>query len=1265
MHFLRYTILVLTGVLFSFLLKGQGPVTINIGSGSGSVGDIVCVDFTGVDFENAVAMEWFNRWDPSVLRLESVDVTNSALNTNSSSITVGSNFNTMEGTENFGKVTWIDNGAVGITIADNALIYTLCFELIGEPCESSFVTIADGDNPVLFQVGIGNDETTEIDVNINPGVINILPDGFTTSTSFCGSEPGNPTGSITFATGGGQQPYSWNIIGPGGFMADNLPGEELGDCESETIMDLEAGTYTITFTDANGEVRMEIVEIVSNSDFPFLVELIGNDPTCFDRLNGSIEIDQVIGGEEPYTFMWSNFQSSPDMIEDLDKGTYSVTVTDDNGCTTSAVTSIDVDTVRANINIISNPSCDGGNNGVVSIFAEGGTPGPNGRYVFDIEGIDTTTFNGGSFSQLADNPWTQNNYPEGCFQAVVEDDLGCESDPVEFCLEEGQFASLLIVTNDVTCFGDCDGTVFIDLPPGSNFVFLVTDEDGNTIPGANSNTQYNTDDLCPGLYDVNIRDLGAGCEKDTFFMILEPDLLQIAVVDSMGPGCGGNEGFIDLQVSGGNSGGFTINWNDGFMSLDRENLSGGNYGVTVTDMNECADSLSFSFTNGGTTGLEAVVCQSLFCASQDDASICASVTAMGSFTFSWENEDGTSLGDGEQIDNVGPGTYIVTATDGMCTSIDTVVVDPGINPAVDIVFTTPMCPTSNDGSLSASLVEGASPGMFEWTMPPSTTVVSSGQVVFGMAGDYNLMITDANGCTADTLVSLLPPTDSIEVNFNNIQAVECFNECNGSANLIITGGPAGLGDYTVFANGSPVAVQGGSITIDNLCAGENIIFVTDGLCGTGDLIVTIPDAEQIMIDIDNSIILPPSCNDTNDGRIEIEIIGGNDASFDIFWIDEGVMGNVLTDLVGGEYVAQITDANGCVVNDTVNLEAVDPLLASVNPFSTIDVTCATLMNGRINIDVTGGNPGPLDFNWDPLVSVSGSATDLSEGIYNVTVTDLNGCSVTLQHELMGADPIIAVVDAPASPDCFGGTTNIGISSVSGGIGNDFTFTINNGPRISVDTFLTVFAGPYLINVFDSTGCGVDTMINITQPSEIIVDAGPDITIDLGETSDPNSIFIVSEENIDSIIWTPMTNIECNTPDCQVVTFSGGATQEYTVTVIDENGCTDSDDILVSVDLARNVFTPNIFSPNNDNRNDLFQLVVGNGVQNVDFFRVYDRYGNLMYEDENYVPDGSLTRGWDGLFNNQEVETGVYVYIATVRFIDGEVIQFRGDVTLLR
>ncbi len=1265
MSLVRTVIYIAFLVVFSFT-KGfsQVPITINIGSASGEQGETVCVDFLVEDFNKVTSTQFVIRFDPNVVAVDSpIVLTNSGLN-NMGNTLFQSNFNLKNKADGFVNFLWFDTQTTGVTLADNDTLFTLCFELIGEPCESTDLCIVESAALTFefLQIDCITGEENDFEPIINKGEIVIDPSGYMISSAFCSTDDGSNSGSITFSGTGGVGPYSWSVS-PGGFM-----GTGLDDCESVTIDNLGPGTYTVTLIDANNTVINEVITITTNSDFPFVVELEGSDPTCFDNPNGYVLVSNIEGGESPFVYEWSTFQFFSDSLPEQGAGDYQLTITDVNGCTTSSEVTLEVDTLSLSYTVISDPSCeDGATDGIVSIVAEGGTPYGGNNYMFEIDGIivgnDTTFYFGDS--GIPTNPFTPANLPEGCFEVKAFDSLNCYSDIITFCIESGSFSDLEFEITNISCFGECDGAAVLTASDMGNFTFTVTDPNGMTVTEMNT-LVYDEDNLCGGEYMVTIEDLDANCTLDTMFTIIEPDLLELNVIDSQEPGCGGGDGMISMEGQGGTED-YTFLWNDAFDQSSRVNMEGGDYSVTITDANGCQDSISFTFPDGGTIGLNAFVCQAMSCGGAMDGSVCATVSAAGAFTFTWEDSNGMSLGTGAQIDGLNGGTYFVTATDGMCTDTDTVFLVPGPTPSVSVMQTDPTCLDSDDGTLIASLVEGTSPAEFEWSEPPSTAILDNTSILTDGVGTYNLHVTDANGCELDTLITMTPPANLIQVDITNITANTCFGECGASATFTASGGPSGNGNYVFFISGVQGSIDpGGDVAnVDVLCGGDGWVYAVDGICASDTFFFNVPDAEPIVLNEMASTLEPPSCAGGDDGNITVVVEGGDDSSYDIFWVNEAIAGPTLTNLTEGSYIYNVTDGSNCVFTDTVILVTPDTLTVSVNPLTTSEINCFSDSMGQIGLLTNGGNSGMLTYNWNPDVSNTDLAQNLGPGLYSVTVTDSKGCTAETSYELTSADPIVAVINVPEEPECFGGVTCVGIDTAYGGVGDNFSFSINNGPLFSLDTCINLFAGTYFMNVFDSAGCAFDTMVTINQPEEIIVDLGPDVTINLGDSSDPISAFIVSELDIDSILWNPIENLECNTVDCQVVTFSPLATTDYTITVIDENGCLASDDITVFVDLARNVFFSNIFSPNGDNQNDFFQLATGSGVLEVSYFRLYDRWGNKVHEEEAYMPDDSLHPGWDGTVNNREAEAGVYVYFAEVLFQDNVRVLYKGDVTLVR
>ena len=297
-------------------------------------------------------------------------------------------------------------------------------------------------------------------------------------------------------------------------------------------------------------------------------------------------------------------------------------------------------------------------------------------------------------------------------------------------------------------------------------------------------------------------------------------------------------------------------------------------------------------------------------------------------------------------------------------------------------------------------------------------------------------------------------------------------------------------------------------------------------------------------------------------------------------------------------------------------------------------------------------------------------SNLSAGLYTVTVTDENGCTDEITHAISEPDRIFAEIPTPDQPTCFGFQTFMTVDSAWGGSGSDlmdYSFSIDNGPTQDIGTQIPVFAGTHTVMVFDSSGCFIEEEIDIDQPAEVIIDLGPDIEIQLGESADLIANISSSVIPIDSVIWTPTDSLTClDTITCLNVEVSPIDGTEYTVQIFNINGCTGSDEIFVDVDKNRNVYIPNAFTPNGDGFNDFFQVFTGPGVTNINSILVFDRWGEVVYSAQNVSPNPfpDSSNGWDGKMNGRIMNPGVFVYLVEVEFDDRITLLFRGDVTLM-
>lgn len=248
--------------------------------------------------------------------------------------------------------------------------------------------------------------------------------------------------------------------------------------------------------------------------------------------------------------------------------------------------------------------------------------------------------------------------------------------------------------------------------------------------------------------------------------------------------------------------------------------------------------------------------------------------------------------------------------------------------------------------------------------------------------------------------------------------------------------------------------------------------------------------------------------------------------------------------------------------------------------------------------------------------------------------------------------------------CFGeGDGEITVNGVSGA--PNYNFSLDGGEFIPNTLFNNLGPGTYELTVQDIKGCEVTTTVIIDEPLEIISDAGPDISVLLGYEGQLFANYSPMSPG-DSIIWSPPDGLSCT--DCLDPIVQAPGTTTYSFTVIDSNGCESQDFVTVSTEIIREVYIPNVITPTTADANSVFKLGFGPQVERIEEFCIFDRWGNVVYICNDIDPDSSW--GWEGYFGecneiNQEVVPGVYVWMAKIRFIDGEVIPYANDVTVLR
>ena len=283
------------------------------------------------------------------------------------------------------------------------------------------------------------------------------------------------------------------------------------------------------------------------------------------------------------------------------------------------------------------------------------------------------------------------------------------------------------------------------------------------------------------------------------------------------------------------------------------------------------------------------------------------------------------------------------------------------------------------------------------------------------------------------------------------------------------------------------------------------------------------------------------------------------------------------------------------------------------------------------------------------------------GIFTDSLISSIGCDSIVTTDLtvvpdVGINPFIQV----NHPICFGDSAGaIDIPNIQN-IRLPFHIQMGDREATSLVRFERLSARTYTIFIEDDIGCTFSQTVELIDPEQFIINIGGDLTIDLGESVTINPI---TNHPIDQFQWFPTQEERC-TDDCLDQTFQPIVSNTYTLTAISEDGCAAIDSIFINVNPVRKVFIPNVFSPNRDGQNDYFSIYAAiPNVQEILQVAIFDRWGNLIFDIKNLNPmEGNDL--WDGIYNGQIVERGVYLYFANILFLDGKKEIIQGSVTVI-
>jgi gliding motility-associated-like protein len=1228
--------------------RGIDPVIFTFNCINGQPGDTICLPVTVENFNDIVIAQFEITWNSDVLDYIKVQ------NPGTPSVNVNSDFN-LSG-PNALKFIPLGFPINGESLPDGTTLFEICFRIIGTPGSMSCVGIS----PYFpFEVADINGVVPADSVDCCMTVDNAMDlVGFVTS---CGPDMVGNNGTIDVIIYGGTAPYNITWDDHMGNTGGPVPVFAEG---GNTMINVPCSTYDITITDAIG----------NNVTYPIEVDCIGlsvrstiKQPSCYKIDNGIFYVKPE-GGTAPYSFIWQSLTDpskagsgfirntvDSSQVTSLKDGIYSITVEDSNGCKVIILDTLIDNPFVFTINNFQNATCNGAADGFIDLSISGARPDASGNYL-----VKGPTFT------IQTNAITIGLLNPGDYCITVSDQVA-QCDTV-FCFSIGysDTISATLTLADPPCHDGMNGSTSMRgrtngtlMPPYDYFIF--DDNDMLVNSQANVGGLYTYSGLEPGNY-MGIVISSNGCISDSIpFTINNPPPMAISVAGSNPDNCIPTpSGDVWFTITGG-TGPYELDAGVGFQDGDTLfNMNSGNYMVTVTDINFCTAKTSFQVPSYDDNEEADITFQidGTPCEGGQLIVLYQGMPIPPSVGILWSN--------GETND-----TIMITGTDTLsvdvllgppifCILSDTVHIDCEVKLDIDITIQQPLCGAGAVGgpytaTVIADTSNAVAPVTWYWSFPDTTT---TGIYTGILPGKYYVTVVDGNDSTAVDSFEIIAP-NPLQLSFSNIDSTSCPETCDGMARVLASNGDPNLDYFLYWTSTTPMADTGLIFNISTLCAGQNIFNVSqDGICFYQDSVeILAPDS----IDINLINAVDASCFGKKDGLIKVVASGGT-PGYTYSWTG-GPMNATFSGIAAGMFHVMATDSKNCMVEDSFTINQPDTLIADVDSVNVIKVSCGNANDGAISLNVTGGNPGGYSFLWNPNVSTNAQANNLGAGNYQITVSDPKGCQDTTSYTLSAPQPVQAVWPVVEPPLCFGDESEFVITTVTGGSGN-YTYSINGGEQFDIGETVSLPAGIYIIVVSDDRGCFDDTTYMIIEPNPILVSIGPDDPIvNLGDSLYITGSVDQSDLVINNTLWTSEAPMSCAT--CEGTWVYNSVPTLYTWTVTDINGCTGSASILVDVDYDRDIYIPNVFSPNNDGRNDDFKIFTGLGVTSINYFRIYDRWGNLIHEEKELFPDSNGVGKWDGTFNGELMNPGVYIFVAEITFIDNETLVYKGDITLVR
>jgi gliding motility-associated-like protein len=1066
---------------------------------------------------------------------------------------------------------------------------------------------------------------------------------------------GGNNGTATATVSGGNAPitYGWST----GSSALSISG-------------LSAGTYVFTANDAANCVRRDTVIITQPPALSLNVPNVSFN-NCSGTGTGSLSAIPS-GGTPGYTYAWSSTAQTDSVLDNVSAGSYTVTMTDANGCTA---------TQSGTITITNSPIVFG------TPTLTGATCSTGGSIVTNVSGgVGALTYawsTGAVTSGLT-------NVPAGTYDLTVTDQSSCSA-TVSYTVPSGVGAVILQAPTiiNVQCNAGNNGSITVNATGGTG-TLTYTWAGGQTSPSITG--------LTAGTYSITVSD-PTGCSATTTYTITEPLAIVVAAPVITDATCS-TGGSIATNVTGG-SGTFTYLWSNGQTTATAANLASGSYTVTYTDQTSlCTATGSYNVgLIGVLPNIFVATPAPITCTTTSQTLTATSVTPGA--TFTWSTGATTA-----NVTATTGGTYTVTALDpnNGCTASSSVVVSMDtITPLVlipDPDTLTCLVTTSTVGAATS-----APTPTFIWSdgnTNQSFTVIAP--------GPFSVTVTNTvNGCTASASTAVIQDITAPSLTVSNNGNLDCTHltidvtattNVSNATYVWSSGGTAAVntvstpGPYSVtVTNPSNGCTSTGSntvtqdITVPTLTIAPATLLTclqpsqtlasttsavtpsynwSDGTAAANNTVSSGGLYSLTVTDLTNGCSasasenvaedkVAPSVNLTTPAQLTC-IVTSADITVSTSAVNASYLWNTgeVTTLISttspGQYTVTVTNTdNGCTASNvsTVTQDIITPSISISTPPL---LGCAIT---SVNLTATSNAVNPF-YNWS--TGASGITLNVTtSGSYTVTVTNQqNGCTASAS-QLVGDAPPLVVDETVVQPLCntFPNSGSIVLNVTSGS--PQYTYTWSTGSSQVGLNNLT--EGTYSATVVDQQGCTVVKTYTLIYQYNFSIDATSMPTINMGESVDLGYTITGTAGTLTNV-WSPNINLSSTTTD--IVTASPLSTIRYRIDVTNQVGCLAYDTVTVVVIPDYQYYVPNAFSPNQDGVNDEYEIFGKKKNWKFLDMQIFNRWGERVFTSSD------INFHWDGRFKGQLLTPQVLVYTLQITFIDGhsEMMQ-RGSITLLR